>query len=90
MPFDHLCTGLPTDSWSQPTQANEWLARIARPPTPKFEAAIPEEEEVKLEESNQAAVSQVGTSNHHVLCDMVSAFWALSLLLTQVTALDAL
>ncbi|CAL8471833.1 g11375 [Coccomyxa elongata] len=65
---NRLSLGLPTDSWSQPAQANEWLARIARPPTPKFEAAIPEEEEVKVELSNEAAVSQwLGTPLHKIL-----------------------
>ncbi|BDA47709.1 hypothetical protein COCOBI_10-5600 [Coccomyxa sp. Obi] len=64
---NRMSLGLPTDSWSQPAQASEWLARIARPPTPKFEAAIPEEEEL-VPLSNPAAASQwLDTPLHKLL-----------------------
>lgn len=43
-----MCAGVPFEPWNHQGPAHEWLAKIARPPAPKFEAAIPEDEQVNL------------------------------------------
>ncbi|KAK9905590.1 hypothetical protein WJX75_002604 [Coccomyxa subellipsoidea] len=45
---NRMSLGVPPESWGQLGPAHEWLARIARPPAPKIEAAIPEEQQVNL------------------------------------------
>ncbi len=53
--------GVPTEAWAHQGPTHEWLARIARPPAPKIEAAIPEEQHVNLPLPPAAGFDSLGT-----------------------------